>query len=110
MGGVQEHGLHSACKNSRLYCADSNAIAHVTEFSYATLMIWNFTYIILITQIIGCFTQNEITQMSSRGKKNNLIEGWNCNLQVITESVRMSTPLNLLMREAKDDVKVYSKC
>jgi cytochrome P450 len=29
---------------------------------------------------------------------------------VITESVRMSTPLNLLMREAKEDVKVYGKC
>lgn len=28
---------------------------------------------------------------------------------VITESVRMSTPLNLLMREAKEDVKIYSK-
>lgn len=28
---------------------------------------------------------------------------------VITESIRMSTPLNLLMREAKEDVKIYSK-
>lgn len=82
----------------------------MTEFSYATLMIWNFTCIFLITQIIGCIIQNEITQMSSRGKKYNLMEGWNCNLQVITESVRMSTPLNLLMREAKEDVKVYGKC
>jgi len=27
---------------------------------------------------------------------------------VITESVRMSTPLNLLMREAKEDVKIYN--
>lgn len=73
---------------------------HVRKLNYMKLsFLWFFGLANIKNMHVGLWTAT----------LNPIVDGF-FDLQVITETVRMSTPLNLLMREAKEDVKISSKC